>query len=162
MTLQNTTRQRKLTGTWVWLFPLTYLIHIAEEYWLGGGFPVWVSRVAGVNLTPARFLELNAFAWIFMAVTIAIAANTAAAGWVVTSFATVLSINAVLHLVGSIVTRSYSPGLISGVLIWFPLGAYALHRSWKVAPRATFWIGILVGILLQGIISLLAFSGGRV
>ena len=26
---------------WPLLFPLTYLIHIAEEYWAGPGFPEW-------------------------------------------------------------------------------------------------------------------------
>jgi hypothetical protein len=151
---------RYQTGIWVWLFPLTYLFHIAEEYWAGQGFPAWLSNVAGINLTPARFLGLNTFALIFMTVSIAVTKRTSAAGWFVTSIAAVVSINALAHLVGSVVTRSYSPGLISGFLLWFPLGIFTLHWAWKVAPRRTFVIGVLVGMFLHIIVMLLALMGG--
>jgi hypothetical protein len=151
---------RYQTGIWVWFFPLTYLIHIAEEYWAGQGFPAWLSNVAGINLTHARFLELNTIALIFMTVSIAVAKRTSAAGWLVTSIAAVVSINALAHLVGSVVTRSYSPGLVSGVLLWFPLGIFALNWAWKVAPRRTFAIGVLIGIFLHAIVSILALTGG--
>jgi hypothetical protein len=60
-------RAAGLAGEWVWLFPATYLAHIAEEYWGGEGFPRWISRVAGATLTTPEFLTLNAVAWVLMA-----------------------------------------------------------------------------------------------
>lgn len=161
MALPEAASERTPVGAWAWGFPLTYLVHIAEEYWLGEGFPAWISRVAGANLTLSRFLDLNVFAWILMTVCIGLALSVPALGWLVTGFGAVVSINALAHLVGSVVTRSYSPGLISGVLLWLPLGVFTLNRSWKITRRRTFWIGVLVGVILHGIITLLAFRGGN-
>lgn len=156
------TRESQLAGNWAWLFPLTYLVHIAEEYWGGIGFPAWVSRVAGAELTPERFLQLNIFAWILMFACILLALSVKPLGWLVISFGTTSLINALAHLAGSIITISYSPGLISGLLLWLPLGIYTLHRSRKLASRRAFLAGVSVGVLLHGLVFLLAFYASRV
>ena len=44
------------TILWSWLFPLSYLIHIAEEYWGGEGYPAYLLRLRGVHMSTARFL----------------------------------------------------------------------------------------------------------
>ncbi len=41
---------------WLWVFPITYLIHIAEEYWGGEGYPAYILRLRGVHMSTARFL----------------------------------------------------------------------------------------------------------
>jgi hypothetical protein len=48
----------------IWLFPLTYLVHIAEEHW--GGFAPWISRVAGAHLTDRELLVLNGIGLVLM------------------------------------------------------------------------------------------------
>ncbi|MBC7908972.1 MAG: HXXEE domain-containing protein [Pyrinomonadaceae bacterium] len=161
MSITGETREKKFAGTWAWLFPLTYLAHIAEEYWVGEGFPAWFSRLSGVELTPARFLALNRFALALMAVGIILALTVPPLRWLLISFGTVILINALAHAVGSAVTRSYSPGLISGLLLWLPLGALTLRRAWILRSRRAFWSGVMVGVLLHGIITVLALSGGR-
>ena len=42
-----------------WLFPATYLVHIAEEFWAPLTFYVWASEFAGVRLTAQLFLVAN-------------------------------------------------------------------------------------------------------
>src|SRR2546423_15720335 len=44
------------TTIWLALFPLTYLIHCAEEYWGGEGYPAYLFRLRGVELSTARFI----------------------------------------------------------------------------------------------------------
>src|SRR5687768_12494040 len=41
---------------WSWLFPLTYVIHIAEEFYGGEGYPAYLKRLRGVEMSPAKFL----------------------------------------------------------------------------------------------------------
>jgi hypothetical protein len=49
----STTSNHNFIGSWVWLFPFSYLIHIAEEYW--GGFPAWIARFWGVESSLSNF-----------------------------------------------------------------------------------------------------------
>src|SRR5882672_11722646 len=46
----------RATIFWSWLFPLSYLIHIAEEYWGGEGYPAYILRLRGVHMSTTRFL----------------------------------------------------------------------------------------------------------
>jgi hypothetical protein len=41
-------------GLWIWLFPLAYGLHIAEEYWLH--FPKWVSQLSRSFVSNPQFL----------------------------------------------------------------------------------------------------------
>src|SRR5687768_8855379 len=70
-------------GLWVWLFPLAYGLHIAEEYWLH--FPDWVSHLSGSLVSDTRFLVLNGVSWLLMvASVVAIRARTSLAWLIVT------------------------------------------------------------------------------
>jgi hypothetical protein len=118
------------TGLWVWLFPLAYGLHIAEEYWLH--FPDWVSHLSRSFVSNAQFLALNGVFWLLMvASVVAIRARTSLA-WLVATLAAILGINAALHLLGSLVTRTYSPGSITAALLYLPLVVYAFRQ---VLPR---------------------------
>jgi hypothetical protein len=152
-------RAAGLAGEWVWLFPATYLAHIAEEYWGGEGFPRWISRVAGATLTTPEFLTLNAVAWVLMAGAM-VGVVRGLWRWPLVAFGLVVLLNALLHAGGSVVTRSYSPGLVTGLLFWLPLGAFTLWRAWADVPRRTFWTGVAVGLAMHAVVSLLAL--GRV
>ena len=150
--------ERPLVGSWVWLFPLTYLIHIAEEQWGGEGFPAWVARFGGVPFTPANFLALNVGACLLMTVGLVLVLRFRAMRWLLCSFATVVLLNGLAHLAASLLTASYSPGLISGLLLWAPLGAAALARLRSRLTGRSFWSGVTVGLLMHAVVALLAFG----
>jgi hypothetical protein len=119
-------------GSWVWLFPLAYGAHIAEEYWLH--FADWVLHLSGTYISNPQFLFLNGAFWLLMVVAVvAIRARTSLA-WLVATLAAILGINAALHLLGSLVTRSFSPGSITAALLYLPLVVYAFRQ---VLPRIT-------------------------
>jgi hypothetical protein len=145
----------QVSRSWAWLFPATYLLHIAEEYW--GGFYVWLSRVAGVDLSREDFLLINAVALVVMTSAMAVTAS-GRAPWLLTAFATVVIVNGLLHIGGSIATRSYSPGVVTGALLWVPLGTYALHKLRLETDRAEFGAGVIGGLMLHGLVSLMAFT----
>lgn len=138
---------------WVWLFPATYVLHIVEEY--RGGFYVWLSRVAGVDLSREDFLAINAAALVVMTGGIALA-WAGVAPWLVAAFATIVTVNGLLHLGGSLLTQSYSPGVITGTLLWLPLGIYTLGRARRDLSRRQLAAGVSAGVLLHGLVSLIA------
>ncbi|MDQ3172961.1 MAG: hypothetical protein M3Q91_04515 [Acidobacteriota bacterium] len=39
---------------------VTYLLHIAEEYWGGEGYSAYLLKLRGVQLSPTRFLVVQA------------------------------------------------------------------------------------------------------
>jgi uncharacterized protein with HXXEE motif len=141
-----------LPRAWPLLFPATFLAHIAEEYY--GGFPAWSAQWLGFALAPAGFLELNAYAWAGMFAASIVA--TLGAGWVVVPFATATFVNGCAHLLATIATRTYSPGAITGTLLWIPLGAYTLRRAHGRLPRAVFWTAVLLGLALHALVVLYA------
>ena len=146
-------------GSWAWLFPASYLAHIAEEYW--GGFPKWIARFWGVESSNADFLIWNAAAWLFMTLAVALVLKTKSYCWLLVSLGTVVLINGLAHAVASIVTTSYSPGLISGSLFFLPLGVITLRGASKKLNRRTFGAGLGVGVLLHMTVVLLAFGFAR-
>jgi hypothetical protein len=99
-------------GLWVWLFPLAYGLHIAEEHWLH--FPAWVSGLAGPFVSSPQFLLLNAIFWLLMVAAVLVIRARSSRAWLVVTLAAILGINAALHLLGSIVTRYLFSGLRDG------------------------------------------------
>ena len=156
----NPNRTESFTGSWAWLFPISYLVHIAEEYW--GGFPAWIARFWGVESSLSNFLSWNGGAWIMMAVGVALVLRTKSYRWLLVSFGTVVLINGLVHAGASVLTRSYSPGLISGLLLFIPLGAIALLRARAEVNRRTLRAGIIIGVLMHAAVVLLAFGFARI
>ena len=136
----------------LWLIPPAYMAHLAEEWWGGPGFPAWVALVAGRPLPPGAFLGINAVALVFLLVGLRAASRRESAGWIAIAVATVLSLNAVLHLAGSVLTRTYSPGLITGIVLYLPLGQLLLIRALHQVEPARFIRGVAAGLAIHGVV----------
>jgi Protein of unknown function with HXXEE motif len=78
-------------------------------------------------------------------------------GWLAIAIAALLFANGLLHLLGSIMTGTYSPGVVTGVVLYVPLGLLALMRAWTQAPPGFVARGVLSGIGAHVLVSLLAF-----
>lgn len=133
-------------------------MHVSEEYWGGESFWRWVSRVSGASLSEAEFLAINAVGLAVVtvvAVSAALSANAARVG--VPALGTIVAVNGSLHLVASLLTGSYSPGVVTGLVLWLPLGVHALRRAWRDLPGADFATGVLVGLAAHAAVSLVAF-----
>ena len=150
--------RNRLFQNWAWLFPATYLIHAMEEYWGGEGFYRWSARIIGRGMTPEQFISINSFGWLLMLVGVLIFRRTSSIAWLCVSLATVVLLNGLFHLAGSFWTGTYSPGAVSGTLLWIPLGAITLYRAWKHATRRSLRAGILVGIIIHAVLFLILLS----
>ncbi len=53
---QHVTLSDTALTLWCWVFPLTYLLHIAEEYYVGGGYTAYLLRLRGLQISTSLFL----------------------------------------------------------------------------------------------------------
>lgn len=143
----------------VWLFVPAYLCHVAEEYF--GGFTAWIGTVIGRPLPLSAFLLINAVALVVMVAAIRAATQHERHGWMAIAVATVLLVNAVLHLLGSMATGTYSPGLITGVVVYVPLAQLALVRAWHQAPAPLFRRGLVAGFVVHALVFVAAATATR-
>jgi hypothetical protein len=151
-------------GPWLLLFPATFLVHIAEEYW--GGIPARASELAGIEVSEAAFLGANTLFWVLMTAAVVLVLRRPSWVLLVVSLATIIVINVVLHIGGALLTVSYSPGLVSGVVLWLPLGIVALARGRGAISGPSFRSGVLIGVVahilvpLVGVGFILMLGGG--
>lgn len=141
-------------GRWVWLFPATMALHALEEAATGETFPRWVSRSAGVDLAAGEFLALNAIALAVIVAGTVLALRLQRGAWAVAALGAAVLGNGLAHLAATLATASWSPGVVTGTLLWIPLGTFALTRAARRGRPADLAIGIALGLLAHGAIVL--------
>ena len=159
--MADVTRSDKTITLLLWLIPATYLIHIAEEYWGGEGFPAYIARTRGVTLAPSRFLLMNGIGCALMVLGIVLAHKLGFTNWLMVCLGMVVMGNGISHTVNAALAREYNPGLISGLLIWIPLGLVSLIYVRRNLRGRRYWIAIGIGIAILATVALLALSGGN-
>ncbi|HKO63045.1 MAG TPA: HXXEE domain-containing protein [Pyrinomonadaceae bacterium] len=147
---------------WLWLFVITYVVHVAEEYWGGEGYSVHLMESKGVYMSPSRFLFVQAIGIALMAAGVLIAKRLRFANaFAIILAATVLG-NTVTHIVSSVRTLEYEPGLVSAIVIWLPLGLFTiLYFRHYVQKAKRFWISIGIGVAINVVIGVITMRGGR-
>ena len=143
----------------LWLFVPAYLAHLAEEFF--AGFPYWIRLIVGRPLPMTAFLVINGVALCALIAAVRAAIRRESAGWMAVAIAAIVTLNALLHLLGSFVTGTYSPGLITAVVLYLPLGQLTLLRAWHHQPPATFVRGVAAGVFIHGIVAAVAFASTR-
>jgi hypothetical protein len=140
---------------WPLLFPLTYALHVLEEH--AFGFPAWSAQHLGFHLDDARFLHLNA---IVFSIVLAVTALASAPGraWLAAPIATACLVNGLAHAVAGSLTQTYSPGVVTGLALWAPLGGFALAHLARSVPRLRLAALCAVGIILHAIVTAAAMS----
>ncbi|HEX8164026.1 MAG TPA: HXXEE domain-containing protein [Pyrinomonadaceae bacterium] len=141
-----------------WLLPVTYAAHVLEEW--RGGFPAWWSRLTGVGLSVERFLSLNEIALALMTFGVVLAYAVRPLRWLFVAFGAAVLLNAASHLVACAATRSYSPGAITGALLWLPLGWLVIRAGRDGLSRRSFAAGVAVGVAMHAVVALMALLGG--
>ena len=146
---------------WAWLLPVTYLIHVTEEYVAGVALAPSPNKIRGANVTPTQFLILQGFGLTLLVVGIILSRRFKFRPWLLICLGTVVIVNGLIHVVGSLRIAGYNPGLISGVLIWIPLGvAILIHLKKQMRPNM-YWTAIAVGIAINLAILVIARGGRR-
>ncbi|BBY32867.1 hypothetical protein BST33_05115 [Mycolicibacter minnesotensis] len=106
----------------IWLMPAAYLLHIAEEYL--GGFPAWVTHDVHGRFDNVAFAFNNLA---FMAILVTLVSVNYRRRALVRSVALVvfasanLFWDALFHLGMTPILNRYSPGLITAMLLYYPI-----------------------------------------
>jgi len=77
--------------------------------------------------------------------------------WFSASFAALLGLNGLLHTLATLGLGLYSPGTVTGLLLYLPLSAIVLRASATQLSRTIIANSVLFGVLIHSLISLLAF-----
>ena len=157
----NESQRDRMEIALAWLFPATYLLHVTEDYVAGVALATSPTKIRGANLTPTQFLILNGFACLLILAGMFISKRLRFRPWLMICLATVVMVNGLFHVAGGIRIAGYNPGLISGLLIWIPLGVATLvYLKGRMIPRK-YWAAIVVGVLINVVVLLLARQGRR-
>lgn len=132
------------------------LLHVAEEWF--GGFPTWTGTVLGDGVSPERFVAINSVGLVLFAVGTLAALRYSGAAWLIVSFAALFVVNGVVHALATLNWGLYSPGVITGLLVYIPLGVVVLRRSAHRLPRPVFVRAILFGVLIHVVVTATALS----
>lgn len=145
-------------GPWLWAFPVAYVAHAVEEVAGGEGYASWVTRLRGQSLSEAALVEIHLLLAVACAAAVLVARRRRRFYWLVTGIAGVYLGNALLHLILTLGTASYSPGLWSGLAIWLPLGAMTWSRAWSRLSAADLRWGAVIAVTGTVLVSVLALN----
>ena len=145
MTLSETSTQSRR----LWLFVLVYPLHILEEF-----RGVGVSH--GINLSLKQFLILSVAGCLLIVGGILLSIRFRFPQVLEIVCGTVVVLNALSHIINCIIIRGYDAGVITGTLIFIPLGMTSLIRLRNSMRWPRYSVGVAFGLVGQLIITVLA------
>ena len=141
-----------MSGWLLWMPAACAALHLFEEFAWPGGFAAWFRAYrpeTAVSFTPTFAVLVN-LTLMLVALLVGWAGPHQDRG--IAAFLTLVSVlasNGLFHVIGAVRTRRYSPGMVTGALLYLPLCAYGfwyfIHVV-KVSPlsaMASFAIGSL-------------------
>lgn len=138
-----------------WLLPATILVHQLEEYF--GQFPLWFSNLLNAELSNQDFILINGVGlFVFTAFSLSYIFNKN--NLILVAMGTLVFVNGIMHLLLSILTFSYSPGAISGVVLFFPLGILIFMKILPKLRESERIIAIGIGIFVLFTVSMIAVN----
>ncbi len=116
-----------------WLPLVAIALHLIEEFAWPGGFPEWYrwyrpERAASV--TTAFLVRINAL-FVAMALVAGVMGFKpyGVAVWLVV--ASIAAANGAFHIWATILRRRYSPGVVTGCIVYLPLAVFGFLYFWR-------------------------------
>jgi hypothetical protein len=144
--------------------PCVFAVHVAEE---APSFVAWFNSLVSPGITQRLFLAVNATAFL---ITLALGSLVAtsrdaapsilAVAWV----GFVMLANGLFHLVGTLVHWRYSPGVVTGSLLYLPLSILfmrAVVRECGIRWATVVLVALVGGVPMYVHGYLIVFRGSR-
>jgi uncharacterized protein with HXXEE motif len=129
------------------LFPLVYLVHIIEEVrGVGHAF----------NVSLNTFLILSAATWLLMIVGIVLAQRLGFPHFIAVCLGSTIFLNGLWHIFNSLMNRGFEAGVVSGTVIFIPLGVATLIDLRNSMRRQRYMVAMVLGLVIQTIAAILA------
>ena len=137
------------------LLPVALLAHQLEEYF--GEFPRWYSDLLNADLSNQDFLIINGVG-LFIISGIALSYLFNKNNVQLVALGTLILTNGIVHLLISVFTFSYSPGTISGVVLFLPLGIIIFKRILPLLRDGEKILAIMIGVIALFTVSTIAMN----
>lgn len=137
------------------LLPTTLLVHQLEEYL--GSFPRWYSDLLNADLSNQDFLMINSIGLILITI-LSLSYLFNKNNMILVVLGTLVFVNGIVHLLLSMFTFSYSPGTISGVVLFLPLGIIIFRQILPQLLEGERIIAISIGIIALFTVSVIAMN----
>jgi hypothetical protein len=121
------------------------VLHVLEEYFYPGGFPDFMKKMSpsfAPFVTTGFAIVINGLFLVLCILAAVVGRNNLVFSL---SVASLLISNGMIHLMDSLRARRYAPGLITGLLLYIPLGTMAYIFFWGSGELS----------IMQGILSIL-------
>jgi hypothetical protein len=129
-----------------WLFAVVYALHLLDEGIIAGGLPEWSTQI-GFHMSIANWLPVSSISFVVFITAVALVARRTWPSWVLISLAVHILLHALIHLGASTWWRSLSPGVISGVVLAFPLAIWTSYWAIHALDRRTLTRAVAIGAL---------------
>lgn len=127
-----------------WIVLAAIAVHFIEEYAMN--FPGWTLRFFSMPISSEDFHLVNASVSLYAIACAAVAWRLAAFSL---SIAALVGLNGLFHAGASVIVGGYSPGAISGVVLFVPaaVAAYQAARRVGVLSTRALAISLAIGLL---------------
>ncbi len=110
-----------------WALSVAYSAHILEEYILD--WKSWAEKTSGLKMDWSEFLLANAAVIVLGICCSAVGFDCPVFAYLFVGLATVNALFA--HIGTTIAKRCFSPGVITSILFFLPLSAWAYYIAWE-------------------------------
>ena len=141
-----------------WFLPIAYMIHLFDEYFSGEGFPNWFSGLFKANLSSNDFIIINSVGFAATLIIVILYSFNKVNIFFIATLGTLFFINGLIHLLASAILMKYSPGTISGLFIYLPLGYLIFKKIFPLISEQQRVLSVWVGIILQVIVAIIALN----
>ena len=136
-------------GPWVWLVPAAYIVHVVEEAFGGHGLLEWMAGGGGVDLSLVEFLGVNLVGLGALCLAAWASRKWAAWRWPLVSGATIFIANGVWHAAICLMSSSYIPGVLTGIVVYIPLGCIVMFRLRHLVSPRMYISAIVIGMVIH-------------
>ena len=141
-----------------WFLPIAYLIHIFDEYFSSEGFPMWFSGIFKTSLSSNDFIIINSVGISATLIIVILYSFNRVNSFLIATLGTLFFINGLIHLFASVITMEYSPGTLTGIVIYLPLGYVVFKKIFQLMPGQQRGLSIITAILLQIAVAIIALN----
>lgn len=151
----------------VFLLPIAFGLHVLEEFIYPGGFISWdnVFRPKYTGTPASYYVKVNALPAIASLLVVLGAFDYAGKfsfgirSWL--ALLTFLAWNAVFHIRGALRTTRYSPGMVTGILLYIPLAivSYVHFMKSGVIDSPSIVLCVIAALAIQPILDFIKTRG---
>jgi hypothetical protein len=136
-----------------WIGVVTYILHIFEESVIPEVFVDKVKRLYWPNYTGEKFCGFNIFL-LSLNICSVITYESLRGAWMIFPLILLFEriFNGIYHVIETIVTKRYSSGLLTSVIVWILLYVLIRYSLFKgEITYQTFFISFISGLIMAGI-----------